>query len=284
MPSLGRALAAFLLALLVASPAKGKIQVYYPPPHTMVEDSTIVVEGMVSDRELYEFELIVNGEETYSVPVRDFLFSVEVDLVPGVNGISFGEESVNVFSAAGSEGENEDYRRMYGHMGLYDGCAECHELSATGKLSFERSAEEVCEWCHADLMRSTEGMELKSVHAPVEAGNCLTCHTAHLSEKPGLPAKEVPGCKVCHLETNDRMEKERYVHGPMHLGDCRLCHTVHSSTQQALLNDSLLTICPQCHFDVAVEEDTPPELTPHVLIPQGFCSRCHFPTPPTTPR
>jgi predicted CXXCH cytochrome family protein len=282
--AVGRLPAAILLVLLLASPATGEIRVYYPPSGTMVEGDTVVVEGMVSDRDLYEFELTVNGEETHTVPVRDFLFSVEVDLVPGVNGIRFGDESVSVFSADGSEAEAEGYRRMYGHKGLYDGCAECHELSDSGKLSFAGSAEEVCEWCHGDLVRSTEGKDLKSVHAPVEAGRCLTCHSAHLSEKPGLPAKEVPECKVCHRETYDRMETERYVHGPMHLGDCRLCHTVHSSPQQALLNDSLLTICPQCHFDVAVEEDTPPELTPHVLIPQGLCSRCHFPHSSENPK
>jgi predicted CXXCH cytochrome family protein len=191
---------------------------------------------------------------------------------------------VHVFSTSEGGSPPEGFRKVYGHIGLGEGCAECHELSDTGKLSFEGGAEEVCGWCHGDLVRSTRGKNLKSVHAPVEAGKCLTCHAAHLSEKPGLPAEEAPDCRACHQETYDRLAKERYVHGPMNLGNCRLCHTMHSSTEQALLVESTLTICPQCHFDVEVKEDTPKELRPHVLIPQGLCGRCHFPHSSENPK
>jgi predicted CXXCH cytochrome family protein len=270
--------AAFLLTLLLAGPAAaGTVKVYYPPDYTIVEESVLTVEGSVTDPSLEEFDVIAGEEERYQAYVRDFLFSVEVDLVPGANRVQIGEDVLHVFYSFEGETAPAEYHPVYGHIGLDDGCAECHQISDGGKLSFDESPDEVCGWCHGDLVRSRGGEDLASVHGPVRAGKCLLCHTPHLSDQPGLPLKTMPECRECHQETFERLETERYVHGPLNLGDCRLCHTIHSSKQQSLLVDSPLTICPQCHFDVEVKPDTPEDLRPHVLIPQGLCGRCHFP-------
>jgi predicted CXXCH cytochrome family protein len=183
----------------------------------------------VTDHALYEIDVVVNGEETYQAYVRDFLFSVEVDLAPGENRIRIGEETLDVFFASEGETAPAEYRPVYGHIGLDDGCAECHEGSDEGKFSFEESPDEVCGWCHGDLVRGSGGEDLASVHGPVKAGKCLLCHTPHLSDKPGLLAEKVSECRECHRQTFERLETERYVHGPLNLGDCRLCHTIHSS-------------------------------------------------------
>jgi predicted CXXCH cytochrome family protein len=121
------------------------------------------------------------------------------------------------------------------------------------------------------------GKDLKSIHRPVASEKCLDCHTPHLSEKAGLPVEKPPQCKDCHVETFERLEKERYVHGPLNLGDCRLCHTIHSSEEPALLTMSPTVLCTQCHSEIAVRPDTPEELLPHQMIPEGECGRCHFP-------
>ncbi len=280
----------FALTLLFPPPAateEGKVvgvELFHPAEGTLLEDRYVVVEGTVQDPEAYYLEITVNKEDVYRTVVRDFIFSEEVYLDPGVNSIRVGDAYVRVFRAAEGETPPADYKKVYGHMGLDDSCAECHEIDDRGGLSFEGEPEETCGWCHGDLHRDRGGDEYASVHRPVKEGRCLLCHRPHLSEKPGLPAENVPGCEECHQETFERLEKDRYVHGPLNLGDCRLCHTMHSSIEDALLTMSPTVLCTQCHSEVAPREDTPEDLMPHPMIPEGKCGRCHFPHSSENPR
>jgi len=270
-------LLAFALLLPSAALGADKVEIYFPPDGTLMQEDVIPVEGIVKDPDLWDLEIVVNGEETYRTVVRDYLFSEEVDLEEGVNTIVVGETTHTVYFSAGSEPAPEGYRPVYGHYGLDDGCAECHEVGENGALSFDGEPEESCGWCHGELIRGMKGKDLKSVHRPVADEKCLVCHTPHLSGKPGLPVEKPPLCRDCHGETFERLDKERYVHGPLNLGDCRLCHTIHSSEEPALLNMAATVLCTQCHSDVAVRPGTPEELLPHRMIPEGECGRCHFP-------
>ena len=169
--------------------------------------------------------------------------------------IVVGKTTRTVYLAGGDEPPPAGYRPVFGHYGLDDGCAECHEVGEKGALSFDDEPEEACGWCHGELIRGMKGKELKSVHRPVASEKCLECHTPHLSGKAGLPVEKPPLCKDCHGETFERLEKERYVHGPLNLGDCRLCHTIHSSEEPALLTMAPTVLCTQCHSDIAVRPE-----------------------------
>lgn len=261
-----------------------QVELFHPPDKTLLEDQYVIVEGTVKDPEAYYLEITVNKEDVYRTVVRDFIFSEEVYLEPGFNSIRVGTAGVRVFRAAEGETPPEDYKKVYGHIGLDDGCAECHEIDISGNLSLDGEPNESCGWCHGDLHRDRGGDEYTSVHRPVAQGKCLLCHRPHLSDEPGLLVEKVPECQECHQETFERLEKDRYVHGPLNLGDCRLCHTMHSSRETALLNMSPTVLCTQCHSEVAPRENTPEDLMPHPMIPEGKCGRCHFPHSSENPR
>ncbi len=286
-----RAGCALLLLALAAAPALVRAQgaavvpvVSYPLDMTLVERADLPVEGFVSGAGVEEIDIVVNDGRPVIVPVRDGLFAEEVSLDDGLNTLRIGSVVRTVWLASASAQPPAGYRPVYGHFGLNDSCLECHKTAGAGVLVLAGEREEICGWCHGDLTRGRGGVAWASVHAPVGAGKCLTCHSPHLSVKKGLPAENAPTCVGCHAAVTDRLKTDRFVHGPMNLGDCRLCHAVHSSAEPKLLVRPATALCTDCHSDALPPAGTPAALKPHPMIPEGQCGRCHEPHSSANPR
>jgi len=253
------------------------VVVFYPPDLTLVDQPDIPVEGLVRSPGADEVEIVVNDERPVRAVVRDMVFAEEVSLNEGLNTVKIGAAVRRVWLASDSAKPGAGYQRVYGHFGLNDGCLECHETDGAGGFTLSGEREEICGWCHGDLIRGRPGVPWASVHAPVRGGKCLDCHAPHISVKKGLPVEKPPECITCHVVVAERLKVDRFVHGPMNLGDCRLCHTVHSSSQPRLLVRPATALCTDCHSDALPPAGTPADLQPHPMIPEGQCGRCHEP-------
>lgn len=294
IPRRSRALPA--LCVLVAAVAGGSsaaaaatltestLTVGFPPNRVLVTKADIVVTGRVLAADVDEVEIVVNDDRPVSASVRDTVFAEEVGLDDGLNVIRIGPLSREVWLAADGEEAPAGFSRRYGHVSLEDGCLECHDGEAPEGFPLSGEREEMCAWCHGDVVRGARDAPWVSTHAPVRTGNCLKCHGPHTSEKPGLPAAVPATCESCHPDVLERLKTDRFIHGPMSLGDCRLCHDVHGSPMPMLLRRPATELCIDCHSDVAPAPGTPPELQPHTMIPEGQCGRCHEPHSSPNPR
>jgi predicted CXXCH cytochrome family protein len=253
------------------------VDLFYPPDLTLVDKPDIPVEGWVRSPDADEVEIVVNDNRPLRAVVRDLVFAEEASLDEGLNTVKVGSTVRRVWLASARARPPEGYQRVYGHFGLNDGCLECHETDGAGGLALAGDREEICVWCHGDLIRGRPGAPWASVHAPVRGGKCLDCHAPHYSVRKGLPAEKAPECITCHSAIAERLKVERFVHGPMNLGDCRLCHTVHSSSQPKLLVRPATALCTDCHSEALPPAGTPDALQPHTMIPDGQCGRCHDP-------
>jgi predicted CXXCH cytochrome family protein len=279
----GRAVSALALLLLLAAPpaaAQGQtisLSLYFPPDQVVVEKADLPVEGVVTTAGVQEVEIAVNTDRPRRATVRDTLFAEEVSLEEGQNTIRVGPVYRMVWFATARTPAPAGWQRAYGHFGLYDSCRECHKVGEGGKLTLAGEPEEICSWCHGDLVRGRPGAPWASVHLPVKEGKCLLCHAPHTSTTRGLPAESPPACTECHQAVAERLKTDRFVHGPMNLGDCRICHAVHSSREPGLLVRPATALCVDCHADAVPPPGTPAELQPHGMIREGQCYKCHEP-------
>jgi predicted CXXCH cytochrome family protein len=276
-----RAAAALLLALLAGALPAGaqrapRAEIYFPPDHTLVEERYLTVEGREPASETDDLEIVVN-DDAYRTRVRRFTFAEQVALQPGENVIRIGGAVRRVYYAAKKEKPPAGYARVFGHVGLGDGCAECHTVTEGGGFTLAGPREELCSWCHNDVVAGPKGKRFASVHGPVRRGECLSCHVAHTAANPKLLREKVPTCGECHPAVFEGLKKDRFVHGPLNLGDCRLCHAVHGSPERGLLLRPATSLCTDCHSDVLPPPGTPAALAPHRMIPEGICAKCHFP-------
>lgn len=116
--------------------------------------------------------------------------------------------------------------------------------------------------CHADYSRS------EHIHAPVELGDCKSCHEATDVKKHMFKlireARDL--CESCHLD----QAIKSHVHAPLQTGDCLQCHNPHSgSTPSLLLADSVDQLCAKCH------KITEGVQYLHGPVAVGECSICH---------
>jgi predicted CXXCH cytochrome family protein len=152
-----------------------------------------------------------------------------------------------------------------------DDCENCHKSTGkdhplTNVKGFELTQKlpELCYSCHDP--KNTK----KSIHPPVESGECLSCHTPHSSANKGL-LLEVPVaslCKKCH-----DMKPEAVIHKPFADGACEKCHDPHQSDIAKLLKLDKSAVCLQCH-DKQKEALNLKEVHPPF---KNNCSSCHSP-------
>jgi len=270
-----------VVALAGAPPAAlgqgADVVVSYPPDATLVEKADLPVEGYVLSASIDEVEIVVNDGRPHRVAVHNRVFAEEVSLDDGLNQVRVGAVTRRVWLASAAVKPPADFQRVYGHIGLSDGCLECHKVDGAGVFTLSGERDEICGWCHSDVARGRLGVPWVSVHAPVRAGKCLDCHAPHTSANKGLPAVKPKQCADCHAAVTDRLKTDRFVHGPMNLGDCRLCHAVHASAEPKLLVRPATVLCTDCHSEILLPADTPAALRPHTMIPEGKCGRCHEP-------
>ena len=105
-------------------------------------------------------------------------------------------------------------------------CGNCHEASFSNELSEQQP--EMCYQCHDDFSD-----KFQSLHGPVAAGFCTTCHFPHKSDHEALlvmPIKEL--CQHCHVP-GDVNKNE--AHKEISQVSCINCHDPHGGATASLL-------------------------------------------------
>jgi predicted CXXCH cytochrome family protein len=134
-------------------------------------------------------------------------------------------------------------------------CESCHSIGygsrARGRGSIPGSdasgdrsgsslvmpASKLCYECHDDMTVESFEAEDKTIHYPVEEGECLQCHDPHKSKFASLLRQAMPVerlCFSCH-ESEDILTSDQ--HGDMtpEERNCIECHDPHASAEEYLL-------------------------------------------------
>lgn len=163
------------------------------------------------------------------------------------------------------------------HAPVQDGdCLSCHtqrskEHPVKGGKSFEPAAmgAALCSQCHEG--KGTQ----KVVHAPVQEGDCASCHKPHGASGRFLLADDqnLSGlCLGCH---DNSPFQQKFMHGPAAVGACTECHDPHQSADKGLMKGPVRDLCLNCHADFAqTMKDT---AMIHAPVKDGPCSSCHNP-------
>lgn len=136
-----------------------------------------------------------------------------------------------------------------------------------GAVALASTDSSLCFECHDE-----DSFKGKIVHSPVADGDCVQCHSPHVSKTEGLlnqPQKSL--CLGCHDGIDERLEQSEYIHPPLQKGDCVACHDPHSSENSSLLRFDSAGACYDCHDqpEKAANEHSP--------FMKGQCNACHDP-------
>jgi predicted CXXCH cytochrome family protein len=132
------------------------------------------------------------------------------------------------------------------------------------------SEAELCQVCH-DVSPDARS---NNKHAPFEAGECSSCHNAHVAEGENLlPATTAEACYECHDGTSLYPEL-KLAHAPVREGQCELCHESHESQYTSLLKASGNELCFGCHENVREKRKLRNQ---HQPFARGDCAECHEP-------
>ena len=150
------------------------------------------------------------------------------------------------------------------------GCPSCHVPTAgkshpRDKMAFKlaKQGAELCYGCHENLASK------RYVHAPVAAGECLSCHEPHGSGNEHLvKASGAQLCLMCHENNFDK----KHVHGPVAGGNCLSCHDPHQSDNRYQLKKYGSDLCFLCHANFLIGAESI-----HGPIMDGECTACHQP-------
>lgn len=118
---------------------------------------------------------------------------------------------------------------IYIHKPLLTGeCNQCHKNEFTAQVSKAAVPAEICRECHTNL-----GAEMRVIHGPVAANQCVICHQPHRSSEQHL--LRVSGsalCFQCHMpfDLSNRVAE----HQDAKI-DCMSCHHAHGGETHALL-------------------------------------------------
>jgi len=157
------------------------------------------------------------------------------------------------------------------HAPLEDGCETCHEASdgehpggAGSEFSLVDAVPDLCYMCH-DAKN-----EKATVHAPVDDGDCTTCHSPHGSNQPRMLIVD-DGESVCESCHDFEWQEKSMVHGPVQAKMCTSCHNPHQSDNAALLQKTPPTLCFTCHEDIKTQAELP---VVHAAFAED-CLNCH---------
>ena len=152
-----------------------------------------------------------------------------------------------------------------------DDCANCHKGNGSDHpqaniKGFEliMKVPQLCYSCHDPLNTK------KTIHPPVEGGECLTCHSPHNSPNKSLLV-DFPVSKLC-LNCHD-LKLEKVQHKPVIDGNCLGCHNPHQSDFAKLLKFEKAELCLQCH-DKPKQQLAMKNLHPPF---KNNCKACHAP-------
>ena len=107
-------------------------------------------------------------------------------------------------------------------------------------------------------------------HAPVEAGECTSCHDPHKSATAKLLVKPVDAlCFECHDKADF---SGKTTHAPVEAGECTGCHDPHKSATAKLLVKPVDELCFECHDKADIDKNTK-----HPVPGKEPCTECHDP-------
>jgi len=150
-------------------------------------------------------------------------------------------------------------------------CTACHLPHGSAESALLVNAVPgLCEECHEDMRVNEEGDKWRSIHPPVQEGNCGACHTPHGTTLPSLLVERaIELCQGCHTEVHERHQAMSASEGesegesgsravrvrvpedfPTTLDGrfyCIGCHRPHGSDVDFLWKDDMATFCTICH-------------------------------------
>ena len=106
-----------------------------------------------------------------------------------------------------------------------------------------------------------------SRHKPYMEGKCDACH--HSATGDILEFEQAyRACLNCHKGVPTMLPR---MHGPVARGECNWCHTGHESNEAALLKDTPIKVCTQCHDSQLLGPKPPEHVDGHTS-----CLLCHY--------
>ncbi len=139
-------------------------------------------------------------------------------------------------------------------------------------------AAKTCFDCHKKQRQ--EFLSKKSVHDPVKAENCESCHKRHgFAQRLVLVANDNELCFGCHSDLKEKFSSGS-VHIPVSKGYCWDCHDPHASDKKALLRSGPEGMddpasCLMCH-NPSLEPDLQ-AARQHQPFAKLQCLSCHQP-------
>ncbi|RMG61134.1 MAG: hypothetical protein D6713_00970 [Deltaproteobacteria bacterium] len=290
-----------LFALLLSSgPAFGEVTLIYPQDRTLVAGKSVTLYGYTDGEE--SFQVQVNFLKKIDVESEGF-FSVEVPLIPALNVVSVGGETVRLFSLPGAKldtfvfktaKEETTFTSFRLHPALEEGCESCHSLEE-GDLQIPEDLKETCFSCHEDFTKDDDEEEREFIHGPVAEGECVSCHTPHFSKNPKLLVEYPPGklCVTCHDDKDPSEVEGTTIHRPVAKLECQRCHSPHASDAEYQLVRKGNSLCLGCHETPHPNHRKASTTKEMTVIPDDFprdgeenlaCIGCHSPHFSENPR
>jgi len=165
---------------------------------------------------------------------------------------------------------NDILKHTFMHAPVSDDCMTCHQSTGNTHprvklqgFTLTEKSPDLCYICH-------ETKNEKSViHAPVESGECSSCHSPHGSEyKYFLPKSTTDElCAECH---DTGVKENPIIHGAIELDGCATCHNPHESDFSYLLNSEKIDLCMTCHDGISDDKKAK-----YQHAPFDDCSNCH---------
>jgi DmsE family decaheme c-type cytochrome len=128
----------------------------------------------------------------------------------------------------------------------------------------------LCLDCHSDFEAT---LKKQYVHSAVQAGDCASCHSPHVSSHGKLLSADPSRvCATCHEDMVPAAA--RSVHKVVADGQCAKCHDPHASDNPANLVARGNDLCVSCHKEIG-DAITKAKFK-HSPVGQG-CTSCHTP-------
>ena len=161
------------------------------------------------------------------------------------------------------------FKKKVLHEPFTDDCESCHEangnkhpITGGNEFALTDAVPDLCYQCH------DEQNTMENIHPPVDDGECLSCHSPHSSNLPGLIVESESG-NIC-LECHD-LELAQHVHNPVKDNKCTSCHEPHQSANELLLKHQSPDLCLSCHKAQAEEMENE---SVHPAFEED-CLNCH---------
>ncbi|WP_456377900.1 cytochrome c3 family protein, partial [Lutibacter sp.] len=137
-------------------------------------------------------------------------------------------------------------------------CASCHNRNDMEKIKLPTP--DLCNQCHTDFRKT-----FKTLHGPLDAGDCFQCHTPHQSKLKNLLVES--GEKLCFICHDAQSVSKNIVHKDIKNVNCIECHNPHGGNGIMVLRSES---CYKCHDNYKEEYKFL-----HGPVDSGDCFECH---------